>query len=187
MPRSVGELRYPIRGVRKYLIFSAEVLRHFEKHRQRCKGDSEAGGQLFATFAQETIIVVGATGPYSDDRRRRFRFTPHREQEQRDVKKRFALGQHFVGNWHTHPEAHPHPSGTDVRNTRQRFVQSEHELLAFTMVIVGLADFPRGLWVGLVNAEAVTVLQSVQSLGTLGEQSPPSATRKGLGRNGASD
>ena len=35
MSRSVGELRYAIRGVRKFLVFSEDVLRHFDQHRQR--------------------------------------------------------------------------------------------------------------------------------------------------------
>jgi integrative and conjugative element protein (TIGR02256 family) len=160
MSGSVGELRYAIRGVRKFLVFSEDVLRHFDQHRQRRQWHAEAGGQLFARFGTDIITVVSATGPYPADRRSRFRFTPHRERERQDVQEHFASDLHFIGNWHTHPQARPQPSGTDVRNTRQRFIQSEHELLAFTMVIVGLDAFPRGLWVGLIDADETTALES---------------------------
>jgi integrative and conjugative element protein (TIGR02256 family) len=160
MSRSVSKLRYAIGGVRKFLVFSEDVLRHFDQHRQRHLWHAEAGGQLFAQFGVDIITVVSATGPHSADRRSRFRFTPHRERERQDVEEHFASGLHFIGNWHTHPQADPQPSATDVRNTRQRFIQSDHELLAFTMVVVGLDPFPRGLWVGLIDARETTVLDS---------------------------
>jgi hypothetical protein len=64
MSRSVGELRYAIRGVRKFLVFSEDVLRHFDQHRQRRRWHAEAGGQLFARFGADIITVVSATGPY---------------------------------------------------------------------------------------------------------------------------
>jgi len=42
--------------------------------------------------------------------------------------------------------------------TRQRFVESDHSLEAFVLVIVGLAPFPRGLHVSLLDAARLTVL-----------------------------
>ena len=80
---------------------------------------------------------------------------------QRDIDNHFAHRLHFLGNWHTHPQRVPSPSGTDLKNTQQRFIESEHALKAFVMVIVGLAPFPVGLYVALVDQAAVKPLSIV--------------------------
>lgn len=161
MPR-LTDLRFPIDGPRGHLVIHKSVLGHFDRHRQISRNDREAGGQLFATYERHTITIREATGPYSSDKRRRYLFRPDRAAERRDILKWFRARRHFVGNWHTHPEPVPSPSSTDVRNTRARFIESEHELLAFTMIIVGLAPFPDGLWVSLIDASGHTVLQAAR-------------------------
>lgn len=154
-------LEYAIEGTRKRLVVHSDVLAHFEKFRQSSPRHKEAGGQLFGTFHDSIISISHATGPYPRDRRTRFRFTPSRIQEQTDIDTFFQQGRHFLGNWHTHPEIIPRPSGIDVSNTQQRFSRSVHQLLAFTMIIVGTAPFPLGLSVSLVNAEAHTLLETI--------------------------
>jgi integrative and conjugative element protein (TIGR02256 family) len=152
------ELIYCLRGPRKRLVFATEVVRHFERNRQRRTTAKEAGGQLFARFTEDAIVVEVATGPYRRDQRSRCLFTPDRRQEQRDIDGHFKKCLHFLGNWHTHPEAVPSPSAVDLKNTRQRFVESDHALMAFVIVIVGLAPFPSGLYVALVNQTAASRL-----------------------------
>jgi integrative and conjugative element protein (TIGR02256 family) len=155
------ELTYGIRGPVRRLVITPEVLGHFGRYRQRRCLSSEAGGQLFARFTADAIIVEVATGPYREDKRSRFLFTPDRRREQRDIDDHFAQRLHFLGNWHTHPQKVPAPSGTDLKNTRQRFIESDHALKAFLMVIVGLAPFPTGLYVALVDQAAVNHLSLV--------------------------
>lgn len=158
----IADLRYAIEGPRPSLVIKGSVLAHFERYRQRSRSDKEAGGQLFATYEARTITVREATGPYDSDDRSRCRFTPNRFIEERDLRHWFHKRRHYIGNWHTHPEAVPKPSSIDVKNTRARFIQSETQLLAFTMIIVGLAPFPHGLWVSLIDATGHTVLQALR-------------------------
>jgi integrative and conjugative element protein (TIGR02256 family) len=155
----IADLRYAIGGPRSLLIIKGSVLAHFDKHRQRSGSDKESGGQIFASYEPGTITIRQATGPYETDDRSRYRFTPDRSLEKRDLRKWFRKRRHYIGNWHTHPEPVPKPSRIDVKNTRARFIESETQLLAFTMIIVGLAAFPEGLWVSLVDATGHTVLQ----------------------------
>jgi integrative and conjugative element protein (TIGR02256 family) len=155
----IADLHYAIGGPRSLLIIKGSVLAHFDKHRQRSANDKEAGGQIFASYESNSITIRQATGPYETDDRNRYRFTPDRSLEKRDIWKWFRKRRHYVGNWHTHPEAIPKPSRLDVRNTRARFVQSETQLLAFAVIIVGLAEFPAGLWVSLIDAKGHTQLQ----------------------------
>lgn len=158
MSRSINDLSYRIEGVRNQLIFEEQVLAHFRKFVQRRLCQPESGGQLFGTFEDDTIRIRNATGPYKEDTRRRQRFTPDRKREQNDIDLHFDLGLQFIGNWHTHPEQIPTPSSTDLSNTRERFLRSDHQLLAFTMVIVGTSVFPRGLGVFLVNSSGYVTL-----------------------------
>ncbi len=155
----IADLRYAIGGPRPLLIIKGSVLAHLDRHRQRSASDKEAGGQIFASYERGTITIRQATGPYDTDDRSRYRFTPDRSLEKRDLRKWFRKRRHYIGNWHTHPEAVPKPSRVDVKNTRARFIESDTQLLAFTMIIVGLSSFPEGLWVSLIDATGHTVLQ----------------------------
>lgn len=134
------------------LVLSPQVIGRFEDNRQSHISSKEAGGQLFARFVDESIIVEYATGPYPCDKRKRCLFVPNRKREQQDIDAFYDKNLHYVGTWHTHPEMIPTPSCMDITNTQTRFLKSEHVLQSFVAVIVGLAPFPSGLFVGLVDA-----------------------------------
>ena len=61
----------------------------------------------------------------------------------------FKMGLHYVGDWHTHPEANPSPSGTDLSSMRERVILSGHQLPGFVMCIVGKSELPGSLWLSL--------------------------------------
>lgn len=139
--------------------FASAALARLALHRQIRGTATEAGGQLFARFSENTIAIEKATGPRRTDRRSIWSFFPDRLAERREIKTLFKQGLHFVGDWHTHPQARPSPSGTDIESIRDMFQQSRHELSDFLMVIVGTAPAPHGLYVALVNSERVLALQ----------------------------
>lgn len=114
------------------------------RHRQSGKNKNEAGGQLFGKIDPGLLTVEVATGPSPSDIRSRFGFRPSRSREQKDINTYFKQGIHFLGNWHTHPEKWPHPSGTDLRSITDEFKRSEHQLEFFLMALVGTSDDARG-------------------------------------------
>lgn len=61
-------------------------------------------------------------------------------------------GLNFVGDWHTHPEAVPTPSSSDVRTINEAVAKSQHHLFGFVMVIIGTGSFPAGLHISLNTA-----------------------------------
>ncbi|WP_282059489.1 Mov34/MPN/PAD-1 family protein [Roseobacter litoralis] len=69
-------------------------------------------------------------------------------------------GLHYFGDWHTHPQSVPTPSGTDLSSMADLFSRSKHELIAFLMVIVGTEGFPDGLHVSVHEANAWSKLPS---------------------------
>ena len=137
------------------ISLSEEVLAHFRRHRQQRWFSREAGGQLFAEVDLHCWRIVKATGPRADDWRSRFSFRPNAAADQKEILDQFAAGLHYVGDWHTHPEARPTPSGTDLESIAQSAVQSVHQLKGFLLVVVGTNDPTESLWVSLhsVNGE----------------------------------
>lgn len=128
------------------ISISPEVLEHFHRHRQLARSDREAGGQLFARIADNRWHIERATGPRRSDWRSRFGFRPDRRAERSEIHALFQSGLHYVGDWHTHPEARPHPSPTDIQNIAEEVRLSQHELAGFLMMIVGTEAWPGGLW-----------------------------------------
>jgi len=140
------------------VTFSEAAISTMTRHRQTDAKSKEAGGQLFAKFEGNNTVVIGATEPKTLDSRARCRFIPNRWLQQMEIKSLHREGKHFVGDWHTHPEPIPSPSGEDIKSMVECFRKSRHELKAFLMVIVGTAKLPEGLFVCLVDGNGVTKL-----------------------------
>ncbi len=146
-------IEYPIGASGEVIVLTDAVLARFHEHRQTRWLQRETGGQLFARFEENKIVVVEATGPRASDRRTVTSFLPNREAEQREIDGRHRDGAHYVGDWHTHAEDSPQPSATDIRSIRECFARSKHDLTAFVLIVVGRKDPPQGLHVS-VHGEA---------------------------------
>jgi len=132
------------------VVLPSACLDDLAQHRQKTWLSLENGGQLFARIAGETLTVERITVTKGRSRRTRFGFLPDRAAEQADIDAMFASGLHYVGDWHTHPEATPTPSMADEAKLRDIFDKSNHELEFMLLIIVGQADFPRGLFAAAV-------------------------------------
>lgn len=142
-----------------YFVLTDAVVRTFSDSRQQLAHQPEVGGQLFGTFqGNEVMVEVATVTPPRAGKWRHF-FHPDRGREQRDIEAQFAADRHYVGDWHTHPEARPTPSSKDLSTMRDCFAKSKHELTAFLQVIVGLQDGPTGLWVGVHNEKSFSRLE----------------------------
>lgn len=136
-------------------VLSESVVEHLMAHRQKQWG-KEAGGQLFGVFEDSrTVRILKATGPRKTDLRRRLFYKPDKLAEQREIDEAFGSGLHYVGDWHTHPETIPSPSGFDVDSLQNVFRMSTHSLNYLLLAVVGRADPPDGLYMGLVSAYSV--------------------------------
>lgn len=138
-------IEFPIGTSGQLIVLTDAVLTHFRHHRQVSRWRREAGGQLFARIEGHRIVVVEATGPRSGDRRTRTGYFPDRAAERAEISSRHAVGLHFVGDWHTHPDREPQPSGRDLESMAECFRKSVHQLNGFVLIIVGLTPPPAGL------------------------------------------
>lgn len=143
---------FPIAASGQHLIFSSVVLEHFAKYRQLRSWQREAGGQLFARLSLPDIIVEEATGPRRSDWRSWTAYRPNRRAEQREIEARHTKNLHFIGDWHTHPEAFPVPSPQDKESMRDLVSRSKHALNGFVLTIVGREALPAGLAVWIFSA-----------------------------------
>ncbi|MCH8247966.1 MAG: Mov34/MPN/PAD-1 family protein [Proteobacteria bacterium] len=158
------ELRYTMVDSGQVLVLSDAVVKHIVSNRQSRSGQAEAGGQLFATFEDSTVLVTRATGPRKADHRSRFCFIPHRVSERREIKQLFKAGLHFVGDWHTHPQSVPRPSEIDLSNISDMFAKSRHGLAGFVLIIAGTEAPPHGLCVAICDERQCTELAITEEL-----------------------
>lgn len=132
-----------------------KVIETLKQYRQKKIFEKEAGGQLFAQFDGADTYIVDATPPNPSDKRGRFSFRPDRNIQQIDIARRYTMGLHFAGDWHTHPQPIPSPSSIDIASMIECFNKSKHGLKAFLIVIVGVAEPPLGIYVGLVRNNTI--------------------------------
>ena len=146
-------IEFEIGQSQQRLTISCSVSKHFKRHQQTRKSALEAGGQLFARLSLEEVVIEKATGPRESDFRARTLYVPDRFAEQREIDFWHKERLHYVGDWHTHPEERPQPSGSDRDSVRESFVRSKHSLKGFLLVIVGTGELSSSLYVSLNNAE----------------------------------
>lgn len=150
MPTNDNVIVFRIGTSGQSLVFTRPVIDHMCHHRQRRWFRAEAGGQLFAHISETQVVIESATGPRRSDWRTRYGYCPNRSAEQAEILENFARGMHYVGDWHTHPEKLPTPSGIDLKSIAECVKKSKHQLTGFVHVIVGQADPPLG-WCVLIH------------------------------------
>jgi integrative and conjugative element protein (TIGR02256 family) len=138
------QIQYLVGTSGEVILLTPAVLRRFRLNRQQW-WQAEAGGQLFASIASKEIKIVEATGPRWNDKRCRYSFRSDRLADQKEIEQRFERGLHYVGDWHTHPQVFPHPSGRDRVTMQSRVLASKHSLNGFIFVIIGRAPPPHGI------------------------------------------
>jgi integrative and conjugative element protein (TIGR02256 family) len=98
------------------LNLADSVIAVFEEHIQHQAVDSEAGGLLLGTVHGASIAVTEATVPTLWDKRFRYLFERLSFGHSSIAQARWnASGGtvRYVGEWHTHPQDYPTPSGID--------------------------------------------------------------------------
>lgn len=120
------------------LNFSDEVLGVFERNVQ--VGDlPESGGVLLGTVHERGMLVTMATTPTRLDRQLRYLFERlpfgHRAVARRQWRQSAGTTR-YIGEWHTHPQDIPAPSGIDLNEWR-KLAQKRADKRPLLAVIVG--------------------------------------------------
>jgi integrative and conjugative element protein (TIGR02256 family) len=115
---------------------------------------AEAGGVLLGRFliGSNDVVVDQVTMPMTSDKRSRFHFFRSARSHQKLILEAWTSSQgtcNYLGEWHTHPESDPHPSGYDFQNWQKKlqFDKFDNDFLYF--VIVGTTQI--NVWKGYRN------------------------------------
>jgi integrative and conjugative element protein (TIGR02256 family) len=104
------------------ILIEQDVLERIRSYRQLRNSDTEAGGILLGYRRLPHIHVVEATTPFRGDRRSRYEFDRRDPRHAQHALQRWQASRGLidcVGEWHTHPEAHPRPSSLDSSEWRR--------------------------------------------------------------------
>lgn len=138
---------------RVLLSLDVPVIEVFQRHIQAGSSDCEAGGLLLGTVHGSSLSVTEATVPTIWDKRLQFLFERmpfgHRSIAHARWKASGGLVR-YVGEWHTHPQDHPCPSGLD-RTEWKKLSRRRADGRPMLAVIVGR----QGLYVELVSHEGI--------------------------------
>jgi integrative and conjugative element protein (TIGR02256 family) len=123
----------------RLLHFSEGTLQVFSQHIQDSDADCEAGGILLGSVHGGHLLIEQATVPTALDKRFRHLFERMPFGHEAIARFRWKASQgtvRYLGEWHTHPEDHPHPSGLD-RSEWSRLSAKRRDKRPMLVVIVG--------------------------------------------------
>lgn len=124
---------------RALLHFSKPTLETFCQHVQASDADCEAGGLLLGSVHGAHMLIEQATVPTASDKRFRYLFERMPFGHEAIALSRWTASQgtvRYLGEWHTHPEDHPYPSGLD-RSEWNRLSAKRRDKRPMLAVIVG--------------------------------------------------
>jgi integrative and conjugative element protein (TIGR02256 family) len=135
-------------GTAQRIRITDAVLNHVAKYQQHALSATEAGGQLFGTVSATEVRVVAAVGPHRRDERSRYRYRSDPQSAQRAISEQAKNGLLYLGEWHTHAEDLPSPSGDDRDAMTALTEKSSLCIDAALLLIVGRESPPAGVYLG---------------------------------------
>lgn len=129
---------------------TSPVLKVMQAYAQHSRTATEAGGVLLGRYIQNSndVVVDAVTEPMPGDRRTRCSFFRAKARHQAAINAAWEASDGtctYLGEWHTHPEANPTPSGVDTKGWCRRLREDQYDEELF-FLIVGTAEIR--LWSG---------------------------------------
>jgi integrative and conjugative element protein (TIGR02256 family) len=124
------------------LKLGSDALATMLGHAQLAPDAAEAGGVLMGRHIIGTrdVVVDRVTTPMRGDRRSRMAFTRRKRRHQQVLDEEWERSggtRVYLGEWHTHPEPIPMPSGVDMDDWRRRLQEDIVEARSVFFLIVG--------------------------------------------------
>lgn len=134
------------------ILIARSVLNLIEKFKQTTKKANEAGGILLGQITNEKVYILKVTTPNKFDRASRYSFDCNKDAAQVIIDYEFTnSGQKtiYIGEWHTHPENNPNPSGVDKRMIDNQYFKNKLNEPFLILIIQGL----KGLYVAMFDGK----------------------------------
>ena len=137
----------------KYKInFSGETISILQEFTQHKKKQPEAGGIILGKSDGDEIDILKLSTPTELDKASRFNFERHRLSAQIVINYEFYNSSGkitYLGEWHTHPEDFPSPSGRDIKMIGQQLKGNKIHTNFLLLVIKGR----RGIYIGIYHKD----------------------------------
>lgn len=143
----------PIRRLRVY----SPAIKTFRKYKPK-KNGLESGGILLGYVYKKYDEIIKATIPNRLDYQRSFSFIRSKIPAQRKINISWEKSKGcliYLGEWHTHNDVEPKPSGTDREMIEKTFRETKMEIDFLYLIIIGLNST---YWIGRQNSKGLTEL-----------------------------
>ena len=138
------------------------------RYAQHAPRAPEAGGILLGRWLVDSqdIVVDEVTTPTRSDSRRRLWFFRSRSSHQQRASAAWRESGgtcHYLGEWHTHPQHTPTPSGVDIQDWLRHLSEDTFVRPTLFFVIVGTHSI--NIWEGQRGNGALQPLQEISPRG----------------------
>jgi integrative and conjugative element protein (TIGR02256 family) len=134
------------------IFISDSVFELFESYKQFGLTDNESGGILLGQIIEKGIYILRASTPNKFDKSSRYSFECNKDAAQVIINYEFLNSNKktiYIGEWHTHPEKNPTPSGIDKSMIIGQFKKNKLNEPFLILIIQGLNGFYIALWDGI--------------------------------------
>jgi integrative and conjugative element protein (TIGR02256 family) len=134
------------------IIIARSVLNLIERFKQSNKKDNESGGILLGQVTDKEVYILKITTPNKFDRASRYSFDCNKDAAQVIINYEFLNSEQktiYIGEWHTHPEDYPNPSGVDERMIDNQYFKNKLNEPFLILIIQGL----KGLYVAIFDGK----------------------------------
>lgn len=130
---------------------TVSVVETMQLHKQFDKGSLESGGVLLGRFIKvsKNIVVDKITIPIKGDKQTRFSFKRLSPLHQVIITEEWNKSNgtcNYLGEWHTHPEDFPTPSGIDIREWKRKLKKDAFSGRYLYFIIAGIKSIE--IWEG---------------------------------------
>lgn len=141
----------------RYVLIHPECMERMSRYTTGPEHELEAGGIFLGSYRGPHIEISAITEPKPGDRRGRYVFDrsdPGHQTAAKSAWRKSSRTTTFTGEWHTHPEDVPTPSGIDLRTWRDLMKKSKEPLV---FIILGWS----GNWYGIGHERRILPARSV--------------------------
>jgi integrative and conjugative element protein (TIGR02256 family) len=130
---------------------TSSVIEVLQQHKQVNNDSFESGGVLLGRFIKvsKNIVVDKITTPMKGDKQTRFSFKRLSPLHQEIITVEWNKSNgtcNYLGEWHTHPEDYPTPSGVDIRDWKRKLKKDVFSGRYLYFIIAGIKNIE--IWEG---------------------------------------
>lgn len=144
------------------VLIEAEPLTLMDEHWQNQAKKPESGGILLGYRRGAHLHVTIATAPQAGDQRWRYFFKRSARYHQEIALRQWNASDEkidYLGEWHTHPQRYPSPSGTDLSEWRKI------SGLRQSPMVFAIMGWDGELWLGLSKGQEINQCVALSTCG----------------------